>query len=127
MNTETLTDHELDILVAEKVLGWTLPRTFQPTITYHHNGETKPLGPPQILKTPKFSTDTAAAWLVVERMAELGVRWRIENVTAASLPQGSIYCLFVTDEASASVITVGIAHAICEAALAWAEGRYDNR
>lgn len=57
---------ELDKRVAVEVMGWTLPRTFQNTVTWP-NGKTEPLGSPEVLPVPQFSTDIAAAWSVLMR------------------------------------------------------------
>lgn len=59
-------DRELDTRIALEVMGWTLPRTHQLTMT-DNQFKTTPLGEPEILPLPHFSTDIKAAWLVVEK------------------------------------------------------------
>jgi hypothetical protein len=59
----------LDVLIAEKIFGLTdlaMPDDTTPTASFLIQRETK------LMMTPDYSTDIAAAWLVVERMLNSG-------------------------------------------------------
>ena len=82
---------ELDALVAEKVMGWTMG-DYEPGLYY----TTRPGGPVAVISptwTPRMpfhrflpSTDIAAAWEVVERLYDL--RWIIGLGSLAQNPRG---------------------------------------
>ena len=59
---------ELDALVAERVMGWERHRT---GIFGQARFHTDRLDQPQPEDCPEFSTDIAAAWLVMDKMVEL--------------------------------------------------------
>src|SRR5690606_19328389 len=67
-----LEDRELDAAVAERVMGWLgRPKRFAGTpIMLAPVGEGKFTPTP----VPAYSADIAAAWQVVERMREMGLR-----------------------------------------------------
>jgi hypothetical protein len=79
--TETIAaGRELDALVAEKVMGWQRGRRYG-----NGNGEWIIDGKTSVSRTwdstPHYSTDIAAAWLVVERTTrERDWRWQISVV-----------------------------------------------
>ena len=71
-----MTDRELDALVAEKVMGLA-------TIIVSSNAGDVPAvvaddSPIGFRMTPRYSTDIAAAWLVVEKMRQKGYSVRID-------------------------------------------------
>ena len=77
-NYENMTDRQLDALIAERVMGWTLSKREGfgwPCRTF--------AAPP--VKCAKYSTDISAAWQVAEKMKANGMRMSIEDV-------GSHYC-----------------------------------
>ncbi len=69
---------QLDALVAEKVMGWELTQSR----LGHYHVITSPSGKP--IKThshiPLFSTDIAAAWLVVEKLITDGYEVSIDSI-----------------------------------------------
>lgn len=118
MDTETMTDRALDALVAEKIFGGP-QRNVQ---WYWWKNSTPPLAiDPPLYAGPHFSSDIAAAWQLIEHLAAQGVRWRLENLPLVHMPHGSVFCLFVIDDANATAIAVGTPRAISEAALAWVQ------
>lgn len=56
---------ELDALIAEKVMGWTWKEVEGEQYLYPPR--------PGDVNIPHYSTDIAAAWQVVEKLAELGM------------------------------------------------------
>ena len=72
-----MTDRELDALVAEKVMGWkpySKRKQREAGATWTHpDGYNAGYG-----SWPEYSTDIAAAWLVVEKMRQKGYSVRID-------------------------------------------------
>lgn len=58
---------DLDALIAEKVMGWTCDTSFRPA-RFFPPGET--ILANGAYSPPEYSTDIAAAWLVVEKISE---------------------------------------------------------
>lgn len=133
---------ELDRLVAERVMGWRVFGT--PEVyaywTEPYEGE-KRLG--DMPSLPRFSTDIAAAWTVVERMREM--KWLVrvqempdnypylDNMTGEPLFYAKAYVTMEwmprISERTGKLVMPRCARAttaplsICRAALAAAEGR----
>lgn len=99
---------ELDALVAEKVMGWKrwtcADFQFQKAVLYHSNpqylvtwrrDDSLPLCEDQP-SVPRYSTDIAAAWTVVEKMHEEGFGVEIGH---ACTPGYGWYATFVANAA----------------------------
>ena len=87
---------ELDALVAEKVMGWFVAK-----------GPHSPTSPPDLI--PRYSTDIAAAWEVVEKMIDQGRRFVINNNFSRTM--------FIADFCGRDVLEKTAPLAICRAAL----------
>ena len=74
MDVDTLeAGRELDALVAERVMG--LRMVSHKTATYDPTPDDAPIG--RFADVPRYSTDVAAAWGVVERVLKLGHYFKI--------------------------------------------------
>lgn len=100
---------EVDALVAEKVMGWTISEGF-----YYGPGERVPAN------IPRYSTDIAAAWEVVEKMRG-AAGFMLVNFAGGG---------WQADIGDACEHAETAAHAICLAALTgvgyWSDGEYDD-
>lgn len=61
---------ELDALVAEKVMGWKWERNATGTVSHLMPPHYVPKLGDELFPHPKFSTDIAAAWEVVEKLSQ---------------------------------------------------------
>lgn len=100
---------ELDILVAEKVMGWSnrkMDLDF-PRVMNHMNG--------QATTVPEFSTNMVAAWQVMEKVFALGKGWILIGHPSAGGP----YTAYLDTERDLDWIMQGESapHAACLAAL----------
>lgn len=104
---------ELDALVAEKVFGFPAPRdSHASTEVGYWTVDDK-----MFIPVPRFSTDIAAAWEVVEKLKRLGYKIGID-----SSPNDKSACVVMEDDngdwISIAVETAEtLPHAICRAAL----------
>lgn len=126
MSYEKLSDAEIDVGVAEKVMGWTRkPRKGQlfpssDSQDEYHWQWAPPGKDPEThwQKLPDYSTDIAAAFEVVEKMRDLGC-----DVDIYALVDGvkKVNAVEISKDGSSEIIgssgTVSIPRAICEAAL----------
>lgn len=75
---------ELDVLIAEKVMGWTWYKTGRGArmLCEPHHGQladgSEPIANLATFSVPLYSSDIAAAWSIVEKMQELGWTFAIE-------------------------------------------------
>ena len=83
-----LEGRELDAAVAEHVMGW--ERYGPPGFEYLGNPRTDPETDPDWSRVPRYSTDIAAAWQVVELMRERGWTMRLYEWQKG----GSTACFF---------------------------------
>jgi hypothetical protein len=106
-----MTDQELDRAVAEEVMGCRVQVSANGKLSELGGGEERVYKDAQI---PRFSTDIAAAWQVVEKMREYG--W---SVTIGQHIDLSWRCKFTNDEILIEVIARAntAPRAICETAL----------
>ena len=58
---------ELDVLIAEKVMGW-LPGGANPLLACPAGGSSADEGQTSICTPPNYSTEIGAAWAVIERL-----------------------------------------------------------
>ena len=139
-----LSGRELDVAVAIGLFGWTWApdEVFAgyviPLERYRRRGVA--FEPEAVLRTrhancpmpvPKYSTDIAAAWLVVERMQE---RWRATRNRngwdwAFYAHRGNTWCVVVTDGYEGTIIVESelapLPEATCRAALLALEAERD--
>lgn len=126
---------ELDAEVAEKVMGWKLVTAycrpkFKPSLDrpgtlladYDDKGEHRQLVGPNgevywldaeemnRIELPVYSTDIAAAWMVVERMKELGYPFELGDSEEG-------YYATYWNETSAPVYGSSMPECICKAAI----------
>jgi hypothetical protein len=125
---------ELDALVAEKVMGYVWERFPEDGYSLmrvpgtnwcaveHYDGE-----PPHYASLPDYSTDIAAAWLVVERMAELKPHpWAVTLMNWRYYGDRSYSATFRSPQLHAAPVEAHAespAEAICRAALQALESR----
>lgn len=100
--SELKAGRELDALVAEKVMGW---RPMQGGVSmeigekddlwedgsrkwYGKDGDPRPM---RLLPSPKFSTDIAAAWLVVEKLIARGDEFTLERISLDKVWRAKVY------------------------------------
>jgi hypothetical protein len=109
--TELQAGRELDALVAEKVMGWTyLGERWSDT---NHSGYQWRDSTGTRHETPPFSTDIAAAWEALERMAS--VLEDVAKIEVSRLSNGQYACVV---GAICCEFADTPALAICRAALA---------
>lgn len=79
---------EMDALVAEKVMGWTIYDPRENPEYYEPGGRVygQPVGRIDDVarEIPKLSTDIGAAWMVVEKMREMGKYVSVECYSGKS-------------------------------------------
>jgi hypothetical protein len=102
---------ELDILVAQHVMGWARLPSTQPEIEAAGGMWAAPRAPRMLLP---FSTDINRAFVVVEEMRKRGYRFSLADQPGTNI---KIVGFFNSEEYGASVGETTEAHAICSAAL----------
>lgn len=132
MTTTLEAGREMDLLVAQRLMGWPYEGVFvgDGPLVRMSNGE-------QVATCPRFSTEIAAAWLVVARLNELGwlvvVKQMPEGVPYMIDPEGgkvharvvvSLQWVQWMKDASADAFKIGpttvgdtVPDAVCQAAL----------
>lgn len=113
---------ELDALVAEKVMGinavdWVTGKEFPITSAI----EALALSEAQINQIPRYSTDIAAAWQVVEKLGGVQLSSGLQNCIACFLvdgePDADGNIPILRRESYSEIGMHSTAHAICLAAL----------
>lgn len=122
---ERMTPRERDAWVAEKVMGWTKERTGENVWYEPESRLWKPMD--HITTLPRFSTDIAAAWKVVEKITKKGFDVSILVVDGYNIDVG-------IDLYAGDTLVKRLSHhaptapeAICKAALLALEGERHDR
>lgn len=105
---------ELDAMIAEKVMGWTNDDYGWLDDNGLIRGWAIAEGEPPL---PNFSTQIAAAWLVIEKMKHFTLRRKGESWTVEYRDCGNPMDHFVVDDCCASVTADTAPLAICLAAI----------
>lgn len=116
----------MDMQIAEKVMGWVRGRSYaNGNGDWIVDGATSPSRTWNL--TPHYSTDIAAAWLVVEKMRALGYQLDLSHALGDAIERPLLYAKFsllrgYTNHANSDSAPL----VICKAALLAAASQRDD-